>query len=259
MRLADSVSLGLLGGSAPWATNCNIYAAHVPLLARRREACQGRRSLHHPAKGVHVQAPIVASRLRHFPDGTVILVLIPMSTSNATIADHLRRYAAALSLEGANRFKLKAYRRAAETIEALDDNVAELLERGQDLTELPGIGKAINDVVGEIVRTGTLNRLNRTLAALPAELVEIAGKPALDPKKVSRVYKKLGINSLFELKKNLESGKIGEQFGARIEYHIRQGLDERPRSLLYAVEGIAATIERRLRSLPGLTHVSAAG
>ena len=40
-----------------------------------------------------------------------------MSTTNAEVADLLRRYAAALSLEDANRFKLKAYRRAAETIE----------------------------------------------------------------------------------------------------------------------------------------------
>jgi DNA polymerase/3'-5' exonuclease PolX len=42
-----------------------------------------------------------------------------MQVSNATVADLLRRYAAVLALEGADRFRLKAYRSAAETIEGL--------------------------------------------------------------------------------------------------------------------------------------------
>ena len=59
-----------------------------------------------------------------------------MSTANTNVADILRRYAAALSLEGADRFKIKAYRRAAETIEGLQEDVAELVRQGRDLTEL---------------------------------------------------------------------------------------------------------------------------
>ena len=106
--------------------------------------------------------------------------------------DLLRRYAAALSLEGANRFKLKAYRRAAETIEALDTDLADLVRQGRDLTELPAIGKAISEIIVEIVQSGKLARLDRTLANLEPELVELATRPALDRKKVARVYKKLG-------------------------------------------------------------------
>src|SRR5207302_7680044 len=119
-----------------------------------------------------------------------------MSKSNAHAADLLRRYAAALSLEGANRFKLKAYRRAAETIEGLEDDVAELVKNGIDLTQLPGVGKAISEIIVEIVQSGKLGRLERTLARLSPELVELATRPALDPKKIARVYKKLGIGNL---------------------------------------------------------------
>src|SRR5207302_5962953 len=149
-----------------------------------------------------------------------------MSKSNAHAADLLRSYAAALSLEGANRFKLKAYRRAAETIEGLEDDIAELVKRGSDLTELPGIGKAISEIIVEIVRSKKLTRLERTLAHLTPELVELATRPGLDPKKINRVYKKLGISSLGELKKSLEAGSIAEVLGPRMEYHVRQGLDE---------------------------------
>jgi DNA polymerase (family 10) len=137
-----------------------------------------------------------------------------MSKSKAQVAHLLRRYAAALSLEGANRFKLKAYRRAAETIEGLDQDIAELVEQGRDLTELPGIGKAISEIIVEIVGSGKLSRLDRTIEHLSPELVELATRPGLDPKKVIRVYKKLGISSLLELKKTLDAGRIGESSGS---------------------------------------------
>jgi len=182
-----------------------------------------------------------------------------MSRSNANIAELLRRYAATLSLQGADRFRLNAYRRAAETIEGLQDDVARLVEQGSDLTRLPGIGKGIKEVITEIVRSGKLARLERTLAEMKPELAELSTRPALDPKKVTRIYKKLGIGSLEELKKGLDEGRIGSLLGSRMEYHVRQGLDDRPRSLLYSVQDIAAKIERYLASLPGVTRASMAG
>ena len=73
-----------------------------------------------------------------------LLLTVAMSPTNAAIADTLHRYAAVLAIHGADRFKLKAYRRAAETIEALHESISELVRSGSDLTELPGIGKAIS-------------------------------------------------------------------------------------------------------------------
>ncbi len=182
-----------------------------------------------------------------------------MTGTNATIAEKLRSYASVLSLEGANRFKLKAYRRAAETIEGLEEDVADLVKKGHDLTTLPGIGSAINASIIEIVQEGTLQRLERTLTRLSPEVVELASKPALDAKKIARIYKKLGIHSLAELKKNLDEGTIGKSLGARLEYHVRQGLDERPRSLLYDVEAVAEKIVDYIRRLKGVTRVAVAG
>lgn len=182
-----------------------------------------------------------------------------ISVSNATVVDLLRRYAAALSLEGANRFKLKAYRRAAGTIEALGRNVSELVEEGQKLTDLPGVGKAISEIILEILQTGQLARLTKTIDKLTPERAELATRPALDPQKVARIYKKLGISSLKELADALEAGTIRDKFGPRIEFHVRRGLDDRPRHLLYSVQGIVQSIEQFLASSPTVSKVSAVG
>jgi DNA polymerase (family X) len=182
-----------------------------------------------------------------------------MKFSNATVAELLRRYAAVLGLEGADRFKLTAYRRAAETIEGLDDDVAKRVHSGSDLTELPGIGKAISEAIVEIVSSGNLARLDRSLTTLSPELAELATRPALDPKKVSRIYKQLGISNLQQLKDKLDTGAIRDKFGARMDFHVRRGLDDRPRHLLWSIEDIADRIEDYLRHLRSVANVSVAG
>jgi DNA polymerase (family 10) len=179
--------------------------------------------------------------------------------ANAQVADYLRRYAAALALEGADRFKIKAYKRAAETIETVPEDVATLVKRGEDLTRLPGIGKAMSAAIAEIVASGKLDRLERAVSHFTPELAELATRPALDPKQVLRVYKKLGIHSLRELQQALDAGAIGKALGQRIEYHVRQGLDERPRSLLWSVRTTAQMLEEALRAMPGVLRVALVG
>lgn len=178
--------------------------------------------------------------------------------TNALVADLLRRYAVVLSLEGADKFKLRAYRRAAETIEGLHQPVAELATAGT-LTDLPGIGKAIGEIVGEIVTSGKLARLEAKAAALPPELAEIGTQPALDPQIVARVYKKLGIGSLRELHDALTAGRIREALGSRVEQHVRRGLDDRPRHLLWSIEDFAESVERYLQSAREVTAVASVG
>lgn len=182
-----------------------------------------------------------------------------IKVTNATIADLLRQYAAALTVEKADRFKIKAYRRAAETIEGLGADVVDMLRAGNDLRQLPGIGDAISQIITEIARSGKLERLERSISKLTPELAELATRPRLDAAKVTRVYKKLQIGGLAELKIALESGAIREELGSRMEFHIRQGLDERPRHLLWSVRDIVPKFEEFLRSIPGVTHASAVG
>jgi DNA polymerase (family X) len=179
--------------------------------------------------------------------------------TNAGVAAILHRYAAALNAGGEDRFKIKAYRRAAETIERMPGDVADLVAQGKNLQSLPGIGKAISSVIEEIVRTGKFRRLDETLAPMPAEMVELISRPLLDPKLVQRIYKKLGIHTLQELAQRLESGAIRQSFGDRTELHIRQALDSRPRMLLRNADQLAGPIEAFLKSIPGVATVEQTG
>lgn len=182
-----------------------------------------------------------------------------MMSTNALVADLLRRYAATLVLERADKFKVKAYRRAAETIEGLTENVGALIQQGTDLRQLPGIGNAINQIIHEIVRSGKLERLEKTLAQMTPQMAELTNHPRLDPAKVARVYKKLGIHSLAELEQSLKSGAIREQLGARLDFHVREGLADRPRRLLWSVREFAEKFLEYLRSLSSITDAAIAG
>lgn len=179
--------------------------------------------------------------------------------SNALIGELLRRLAAALVLEGADRYKVKAYRRAAEMLETYPETIARFVERGGDLLDLPGIGKAINEKILEILKTGTLPQLERSLAKLSPELAELSTKPKLDVKLVQRIYKKLQIHSLAELQEQLESGVIRQQFGNRAEFQLRNGMDERPRELWWSANKWAPQVEAYLQDIPGVTKVSHVG
>lgn len=182
-----------------------------------------------------------------------------MAADNAEVAELLRRYAATLVIEGGDRFKIKAYRRAADTIEAAEVDVARMVADGEDLTVLPGVGKGLAATITDIVKSGHFAKLEKSVSVLPPELVELATRPQLDPKKVLRAYKKLGINSLAALRENLESGKIREALGGPLEFHVRQGLTDRPRILLVAAELLAGPIEAFLRAVPKVTEVARVG
>jgi DNA polymerase (family 10) len=182
-----------------------------------------------------------------------------VSASNAKIAELLRQYAGVLQLEGVDRFKVKAYRRAAESIESLSDEVASRIKNGEVLKGIPGVGAAIGEKIKEIVKTGKLPQLDRSLSKLKPELAELASRPELNSREVLRAYKKLGINTLGALKKRIESGEVLDKLGARTDFVLRQGMDERPRMLLWNAEPVARQTEKYLRSLDGVEQVSRAG
>ena len=120
--------------------------------------------------------------------------------SNAEIADRLARLAQLLSTQKENPYKVKAYHRAAARIRDLPESLDEMVHREEDLTQFTGIGTAIASAIGEIVKTGTLAKLEKLRGEVPPAVAELSEHPRLDPKRVMHVYKKLSINSLEELR-----------------------------------------------------------
>jgi DNA polymerase (family X) len=179
--------------------------------------------------------------------------------TNADIADRLSTLAQLLSMEKANPYKIKAYRRAANTIRGLGESVDELVRSGADLTVYPGIGEAISNAIRETVLTGTLASLEKLRSNASPELLSISTYPRLDPKRVLHIFKKLQISSVEALHHALENGAIEQSFGSRMAQHVRQGLVQTGAILLYHAHDLVLSIEAYLLKRAGATRVEAVG
>jgi DNA polymerase (family X) len=149
---------------------------------------------------------------------------------NVEIAHLLNKYAELLEIQGADRFRIQAYRNAARTIESLSQPVAQLLDEGKDLKKLklPGIGKGMAEHIEEIVKTGTLHDLKELRKTLPASLDELLEIEGLGPKRTKQLYHQLGISSIKKLEEAIDSGKLESLagFGKKSVEKIRQAIGD---------------------------------
>jgi DNA polymerase (family 10) len=124
-----------------------------------------------------------------------------MPVYNSDIAKTFNRLADLLEIEGANQFRVRAYRNAARTIGTLSNNVADMVERGEDLTQLNGIGEDLAGKIEEIVETGSLAQLEEVERRTPPELADLLKIAGLGPKRVQTLHRELGVTNLDELEK----------------------------------------------------------
>ena len=183
----------------------------------------------------------------------------PQGLSNAEIADRLATLAQLLSTQKENPYKVKAYRRAAARIRTLAESLDEMVRGEADLTRFVGIGEGIAAAIREIVQTGTLGKLEKLRTQASPALASLSDYPRLDPKRVMRIYKKLGIASVEELKVHLENGAIEKVFGPRLAQHVRQGVTETRAMLLYHAGDLKDAMETFLVGPCGARRAEAAG
>lgn len=128
--------------------------------------------------------------------------------TNADVASHLRAIAAALEREGANPYRIEAYRRAADAVASHPDAIAAIVARNKDdLVDLPGIGNALAAVITEVVETGTSTTLDG-LQDPDRAVRALASIPALGPVRANRIHKTLGVDSLDDLAAAAEDGRL---------------------------------------------------
>ncbi len=146
---------------------------------------------------------------------------------NAEVARIFEDLADLLELDGANTFRVRAYRNASRTVESLSADIAAIVERDPaELQQLDGIGKDLADKIVVIVRTGNLPQLEELKAKIPVGVVQMLRIPGLGPKKVSALFKELGLETLESLKQAAEQGQIAELkgFGKKTEQTILDGI-----------------------------------
>lgn len=128
-------------------------------------------------------------------------------TDNQQLANIFRTIADLLEIRGENIYKILAYRKAADSLSNLGQDVNEIWKQGK-LTEVDGVGKAIAEKIDELLSTGHLGFLERLEAEVPPSLAELLQVPDLGPKKVALFWKQLGITSLKELENAAREGKL---------------------------------------------------
>jgi DNA polymerase (family 10) len=128
---------------------------------------------------------------------------------NATIADQLREAATLLHQQGANPFRVGAYRRAADTVLALSRDVAEIFvaEGTEGLEALPGIGEGIAGAIREIIQTGRWSLLQRLRGrSEPEQLFQTL--PGVGPELARRLHDALGVDTLEALEAAAWDGRV---------------------------------------------------
>lgn len=188
-----------------------------------------------------------------------------MTIHNSEIAEEFYRFAELLEIEGGNPFRVRAYRNAARTIENLGEDVAAMLARRADLTELPGIGKDLAGKITNLVNTGHFALLDDVEHRLPASLVELATIPGLGPKRIKLLHDELGITSPALLGEAIKAGKLDDLpgFGARLIAKITQTLDrqkkEQRRIRLAAAEAVGTDLLAFLKQASAVRQAEIAG
>jgi DNA polymerase (family 10) len=188
-----------------------------------------------------------------------------MAVHNANIAEMLRRVADLLEIEGANPFRIRAYRRAALTVEDLPQSAAKMVAEGKTLVGLPGIGKDLAGKITEIIETGHLKALAEIEARTPTTLAALTTVPGLGPKRVHRLHRALGIKTFKDLERAATAHKLRKLkgFTAKTEEKILADIKEsRKRELRFKIAtagDFAETLCTYLKADPNVGRVVVAG
>jgi len=188
-----------------------------------------------------------------------------MPVHNADIAAVFGQIADLLEIEGANPFRVRAYRNAARELEMLGVPAAEMLARGEDLRELPGIGDDLAAKIAEIVATGSCRALEKLRRELPPTITQLLEIPHLGPKRVRALHERLGVQTLEQLAEAARGGRIRALagFGPKTEEAILEALAQHAAAPARLERAIAAQYAEPLRAaladVPGVREAVIAG
>ena len=127
--------------------------------------------------------------------------------TDTQIARRFRQIGDILEIKGENPFKIKAYRTACDTIDALEDNLADIDARGE-LQNIPGFGPAIVGKTREFLTTGTCELWEKIKSDVPAGVIQLAGIRGVGPKVAAQVFKELNVTTVDALEAAAQNGQL---------------------------------------------------
>ncbi len=160
---------------------------------------------------------------------------------NLEVADLLDRLGVLVEANGEDRFKVIAYRRAANVIRNIEEDIEEVWKRG-DLQEIKYVGEGIAKKIDEYLKTGELRLLEELETKVPPGVPGLMKVQGVGPRTAFTLSHDYGITSVDELKKALESGKLDNEFGPSVKASIMSGIAKlqtyEKKMLLPEAEGI---------------------
>ncbi|MCX5994541.1 MAG: DNA polymerase/3'-5' exonuclease PolX [Chloroflexi bacterium] len=184
--------------------------------------------------------------------------------NNAAIAQVFQDMADLLELKEDNPFKIRAYQKAARTIETLPEELDQLMKEGR-LREIPGVGEAISNKITELLTTGKLEAYEKLRAEFPQGIINLMTIQGVGPKTALRLSKELGISNVDELEKAILGGKVaslyrlGEKTADNILRHIQAMRRKDRRIPLGEALPLAEEIVTALRKQIGVRNLTPAG
>jgi len=185
---------------------------------------------------------------------------------NSEIARQFEELADLLEIDGANAFRLRAYRNAARMIADLPESMSDIVEdQDRSPDELPGIGKDLAQKITVLVETGSLPQLEEMKEKIPHGVVEMLRLPGMGPKKAAMLFHELNITTLEELQQAAEQEQIRalKGFGKKTEETILEGLAQAKqasgRVFLAEAKAQADAIVETLSQLPSVEEIALAG
>jgi len=184
---------------------------------------------------------------------------------NTAIAKVFSDIADLLELKGENVFKIRAYQKAVRAIEHYPKEIKIMIDEGEDLRNIPGVGEAIAKKTTELVTTGKLGYYENLKAEFPEGITNLLTIPGIGPKTANRLSSELGISSVDALEQAIKSRQVAKLFrlGDKTADNMLQQIQalrrKDQRTPIGEALPIVEEILSSLRSIPGVRNMTYAG
>ncbi|MFP5277428.1 MAG: DNA polymerase/3'-5' exonuclease PolX [Acidobacteriota bacterium] len=184
---------------------------------------------------------------------------------NRTMARLLDETADLMEIDGADSFRVRSYRRAAEAAAQTTVDLCAAAAETARLLEVPGIGKSMAANLQAIVSTGSFPLRNELLARYGAGVLELLKLPGMGPKTVALFWDAAKISTIDQLAEAIAAGRLAglPRMGAKQIEKIRKGIEDYRRSAgrcrIDIADAEARSLSAYLRAFPGIERVTPAG
>jgi len=185
---------------------------------------------------------------------------------NGKISAQITKLADLLEFQGANSFKIRAYRRGARVIKDSTDSFAAIVNNDpSQLLKIDGIGKGVAEKITQLIQDGEIAEIDEILETVPYTVLDILRIPGLGPKKAAALYQELGIQTLEQLQAACESNEVQQLkgFAAKTERSILDGIAiaaaANERIYWSDADELASSLRSHLEDCPAIKRLEFAG